>query len=177
MRAISFIVFTVTLLLAMVVGDQGISHALTAMLNEHPFEAMLVGAVIIEPLVVGTKNAWKMLGISPAYGWELIKAGELESFFDGRMRKIVVASIHAYIQRKMTESKKAAGGPVRTAKATTQSMANRAERKATEAAEDGASPPHDTAGKPKPRRGRKVVPEVDGTAVNPTMAPTSTSQG
>ncbi len=139
MRAISFIVFTVTLLLAMVVGDPGISHALTAMLNEHQFEAMLV-AVIIEPLVVGTTDAWKMLGISPTYGWELLNADELESFLDGKKRKIVVASIHAYIQRKITESKKETGS-CRTEKATAASIKARQEKAKAKALEDGTSPP------------------------------------
>ena len=58
-----------------------------------------------EPLVVRPKRAWQMLDCGNTRGYELVKAGELESFLDGRSRKITVDSIHRYIARKL-----AAGG-------------------------------------------------------------------
>ena len=41
-------------------------------------------------LVVKPKVAWKMLACSNTHGYELLAAGELESFRDGRSRKITV---------------------------------------------------------------------------------------
>jgi hypothetical protein len=53
------------------------------------------------PLVVKPKTAWKMLGCGNTRGYELLAAGELDSFLDGRSRKITVASISAYITRRL----------------------------------------------------------------------------
>jgi hypothetical protein len=60
--------------------------------------------VEIEPLVVKPKVAWRMLGCGNTRGYELIAAGELESFTDGRSRKITVASIKRYIERRLAAS-------------------------------------------------------------------------
>ena len=43
-------------------------------------------------LVVKPKVAWKMLACSNTQGYELLAAGELESYKEGRSRKITVAS-------------------------------------------------------------------------------------
>jgi excisionase family DNA binding protein len=40
--------------------------------------------------------------------YELIDGGELESYLDGRSRKIVLASIHAYVRRKLEAARQAA---------------------------------------------------------------------
>jgi excisionase family DNA binding protein len=61
-------------------------------------------AANLEPLVVKPKTAWRMLACGNTRGYELIAAGELESFRDGRSRKITVASIKAYIARRLTAS-------------------------------------------------------------------------
>jgi hypothetical protein len=53
----------------------------------------------VGPLIVKPKTAWKMLACSNTRGYELLNAGELESFLDGRSRKITVDSIHRYIAR------------------------------------------------------------------------------
>jgi hypothetical protein len=55
------------------------------------------------PLVVKPKTAWKMLQCSNSRGYELLKAGELESFRDGRSRKITVRSIEQYIARRIRQ--------------------------------------------------------------------------
>jgi hypothetical protein len=56
------------------------------------------------PLVVKPRIAWKMLSCSNTRGYELLAAGELESFRDGRSRKITVLSIHQYIMRQLSRS-------------------------------------------------------------------------
>jgi hypothetical protein len=55
----------------------------------------------VGPLVVKPKIAWKMLACSNTRGYELLNAGELESFLDGRSRKITVESIRRYIARRL----------------------------------------------------------------------------
>ncbi len=59
------------------------------------------GAVDVEPLAVKPKVAWKMLGCGNTRGYELLAAGELESYKDGHSRKITVASIKAYVARQL----------------------------------------------------------------------------
>src|SRR5262245_47018346 len=53
------------------------------------------------PLVVKPKIAWKMLQCSNTRGYELLAAGELDSFLDGCSRKITVDSIRRYIARHL----------------------------------------------------------------------------
>ena len=53
------------------------------------------GALVVKPRV-----AWKMLACSNTRGYELLNAGELDSFLDGRSRKITVESIRRYIARR-----------------------------------------------------------------------------
>ena len=53
------------------------------------------GALLVKP-----KVAWKMLACSNTRGYELLNAGELDSFLDGRSRKITVESIRRYIARR-----------------------------------------------------------------------------
>src|SRR5438874_523859 len=56
------------------------------------------------PLVVKPKAAWKMLACSNTRGYELLAAGELDSFLDGRSRKITVDSIQRYVARRLAPS-------------------------------------------------------------------------
>jgi hypothetical protein len=69
------------------------------------------GALVVKPRV-----AWRMLSCSNTRGYELLAAGELDSFRDGRARKITVASIHRYIARRLAEStgKRGRGRPRKT---------------------------------------------------------------
>jgi hypothetical protein len=60
---------------------------------------------IIEPLVVSPARAKVMLDCGTTRLYELIDAGELESFKDGKSRKITVSSIKARIERKLAESR------------------------------------------------------------------------
>ena len=49
----------------------------------------------IEPYVVGTAEAQRLGGWGKTKLFELIAAGELDSYLDGRVRRITLASIHA----------------------------------------------------------------------------------
>ncbi|MFO1098231.1 MAG: DNA-binding protein [Xanthobacteraceae bacterium] len=55
------------------------------------------------PLAVSPKVAWKMLDIGNSTGYELLAAGELESFCIGRARRITVRSIHALVARLLQQ--------------------------------------------------------------------------
>jgi len=59
----------------------------------------------LEPLVVRPRAAWRLLGCGNAYGYRLIAAGELESYLDGRARKITMASIRRRIERQIAAAK------------------------------------------------------------------------
>jgi hypothetical protein len=72
---------------------------------------MSTGIGELGPLVVKPKVAWKLLACSNTRGYELIAAGELESFRDGRSRKITVASIHRLIARRLAAEKAATAAP------------------------------------------------------------------
>jgi hypothetical protein len=56
------------------------------------------------PLVVSPADAMRMLGCARATLYALLKRGELQSYSEGTSRKIVVASIHALIQRRVAAS-------------------------------------------------------------------------
>ena len=71
--------------------------------NHRPGEAV--------PLVVKPKVAWQMLACSNTHGYELLAAGELESFRDGRSRKITVESIHRLIARRLAAERAATVQP------------------------------------------------------------------
>jgi hypothetical protein len=55
----------------------------------------------VEPLVVSPKVAWRLLGCGNTRGYELIAGGELESYKEGKSRRITMASIRAHIDRKL----------------------------------------------------------------------------
>jgi hypothetical protein len=60
----------------------------------------------IEPIVVRPRIARAMLGgIGTEHLWQLINSGDLESYLDGRARRITVASIRAHIARQLGATK------------------------------------------------------------------------
>jgi excisionase family DNA binding protein len=63
------------------------------------------------PLVVRPKTACRMLSCGHSQLYELLNAGELESYLEGAARKITTASIHAYHERKLAaaQAKRAEG--------------------------------------------------------------------
>jgi excisionase family DNA binding protein len=66
-----------------------------------------VGAhiAVVDPLegrlAVKPKLACKALSVGLTRIYELLKTGELESYSDGRSRKITTASIRAYVARRI----------------------------------------------------------------------------
>jgi excisionase family DNA binding protein len=56
-------------------------------------------------LAVSPREAFRMLGVGNTYGYELLAAGELESYKDGRLRRITVRSIKARQERLLAQSK------------------------------------------------------------------------
>jgi len=60
-------------------------------------------------LVVPPARAWEMIDCGNDFGYKLIARGELESFLQGRLRKITVASINKYIERRIAASAGKAG--------------------------------------------------------------------
>jgi excisionase family DNA binding protein len=63
----------------------------------------------VEPLVVSPRLAWHLLGCGNTHGYELLDAGELESYLDGRSRRITMRSIKDYIARRIAASRSAVG--------------------------------------------------------------------
>ena len=59
----------------------------------------------VRPLVVGTAEAGRLGGWGKTKVFELIAAGELDSYLDGRVRRITLESIEARIERKLQEAK------------------------------------------------------------------------
>jgi excisionase family DNA binding protein len=64
----------------------------------------LVQGAIVRPIVVKPKTAtlFGIGGLTRIY--ELLNEGQLESYRDGRSRLITVASIEAYVKRKIAEA-------------------------------------------------------------------------
>jgi excisionase family DNA binding protein len=76
--------------------------------NDGPLGALLSDASSLgydEPLVVSPQRGRKMLDVGNTRFYELIAAGEIESYKDGKSRKITVASIKAYIARRIQASR------------------------------------------------------------------------
>jgi excisionase family DNA binding protein len=63
-----------------------------------------------EPLLVRPKQACWLLSCGNTHLYELVKSGEIVSFRDGRSRKIVMASLKSFIERRLAN-------PMRRAKA------------------------------------------------------------
>jgi excisionase family DNA binding protein len=59
------------------------------------------------PLAVPPKTACVMLGVGQTRLYELIEAGELESYKEGKARRITTRSIYARVKR-LVEQEKAA---------------------------------------------------------------------
>jgi len=54
-----------------------------------------------EAIVVSPRRAQQMLDVGHSRLYELLSQGELQSYKDGKSRKIVVASIRGYVARKL----------------------------------------------------------------------------
>ena len=56
-----------------------------------------------EPLLVKPAAACQLLECGRTHIYKLLVSGELDSFLDGRSRKITVELIHRYIKRRLAE--------------------------------------------------------------------------
>jgi excisionase family DNA binding protein len=63
----------------------------------------------VEPLAVSPRVAWHLLGCGNTHGYALLDAGELESFRDGRSRRITMRSIKDYIARRIAANATTSG--------------------------------------------------------------------
>jgi excisionase family DNA binding protein len=59
----------------------------------------------VAALLVRPRQACSMLNCGLTDLYKKLNAGELQSFKDGKSRKITVASIRAYVERKVGESR------------------------------------------------------------------------
>jgi len=66
-----------------------------------------------ERLVVSPRRARYMLDCGNTRLYELLNSNELESYLDGRSRKVTVASIHRYIARRLAAVGPALASPHR----------------------------------------------------------------
>jgi excisionase family DNA binding protein len=59
----------------------------------------------IEPRITDVDGGCKRANICKDKFYELLHTGEIESYLDGRSRKVVLASVDAYIDRQIAESR------------------------------------------------------------------------
>jgi hypothetical protein len=69
-----------------------------------------------EPLVLTPAQAQTALQCGPTRLWELINAGEIESFLDGARRRITAKSVRDYVARKLAASPAKKSVPTRPRK-------------------------------------------------------------
>jgi excisionase family DNA binding protein len=58
----------------------------------------------VTPLAVSPQEAGRLLSLGLSRIYKLLRAGELQSFEAGRARRITMASIHAYVARRLAAS-------------------------------------------------------------------------
>lgn len=80
-----------------------------------------------EALAVAPRIAKRMLGCGTTRLYDLLNRGELQSYRDGKSRRIVVASLHDYVRRQLAaeEAKEKSGW---TSRATAARAAKRTAR-------------------------------------------------
>jgi excisionase family DNA binding protein len=59
-------------------------------------------ATPVTPLLLGVREAARMLGIGRSTLYELIAAGEIETVHIGRAARVPVAALHAFVERRRT---------------------------------------------------------------------------
>src|SRR5450631_3554803 len=62
----------------------------------------VVEHVGIEIISISPKNARKVIGCGNTRFYELLNSGEIQSYTDGRSRKVLVASLRDYVARQLT---------------------------------------------------------------------------
>ena len=56
------------------------------------------------PLAVPAKEAARLLSLSLSKLYELLRNNELQSYIDGYTRRVTMASIYGYVDRKLADS-------------------------------------------------------------------------
>jgi hypothetical protein len=64
-------------------------------------------------IVVGPRRARRMLDCGATHLYQLLATGELESYLDGRSRKITISSINSYIERRLSSTSRASTSSLR----------------------------------------------------------------
>jgi hypothetical protein len=64
-----------------------------------------INAPNIEPRITDVDGGCKRANMGKDRFYQLLHSGEIESYLDGRSRKVLIASIDAYIDRQIAESK------------------------------------------------------------------------
>jgi excisionase family DNA binding protein len=59
----------------------------------------------IEPRVTDVTGGCKRANVGKDRFYELLNSGEIESYLDGRARKVLLASVDAYIDRQIAQSR------------------------------------------------------------------------
>jgi excisionase family DNA binding protein len=59
----------------------------------------------IEPLAVSPKAAGKLLSLSHKHVYTLLNSGELESYKEGKARRITMKSIHRHIAARLQQAR------------------------------------------------------------------------
>ena len=77
-----------------------------------------------EHLAVPAKIGFEMIGVSHTRGYQLIAERQIESYTDGRARKLVVESLKNYVAQRVAASQEPRQSP--TAMATAARQARRA---------------------------------------------------
>jgi excisionase family DNA binding protein len=58
----------------------------------------------VKPIAVPPKVGFDMIGVGVTKGYELINAGELQTFKIGRATRITTESIEAYVARQLQQA-------------------------------------------------------------------------
>ena len=64
----------------------------------------------LEPIGMAPRQAFKLIGCGVTYGYQLLAAKELESYYLGRARRVTLASIHAFIGRRLAAAREGSNG-------------------------------------------------------------------
>lgn len=59
----------------------------------------------IEPRITDVDGGCKRANVGKDRFYQLLNSGEIQSYLDGRSRKVVLASVDAYIDRQIAESR------------------------------------------------------------------------
>lgn len=62
----------------------------------------------MKPIALPPKDAFRMIGVGITKGYELLADRELEAIKIGRATRVTVASLEAFVSRRLAEQRRAA---------------------------------------------------------------------